>query len=123
MNGWWSDDVTAIAAQIDPLRQPSTIPDETTGVGEIDVTAAAPGDRLYCGREWPEPMLKPLERGVTAVFRIDVKYNQVRNLACDDANICIRPTPVPISDVVLGRSFMLQMVPTDERPLIAWTQR
>ena len=47
MNRRWGDDVTAIAAQVDPLRQPGAIPGEPTGVSKIEVASAATGDRLH----------------------------------------------------------------------------
>jgi hypothetical protein len=123
MNGWWSDDVTAVAAKIDPLGEPRTITRETSGVSKIEVASAAPGDRLHSGRVRPEPPLQPLERGVTAVFRIDVEYNQIRDLARDDADIGIGPASEPIGDVIFRRSFMLQILPRDERSLVARAQR
>jgi hypothetical protein len=53
MNGWRGDDVTAIATQIDTLRQPGTIPGKTTGVSKVEVTPAAAGYDLHRRRERP----------------------------------------------------------------------
>jgi hypothetical protein len=57
MNRWWSDDVTAVTAKIDPLGEPGAISRETAGISEIEMTTAAPGDCLHRGRERPEPLL------------------------------------------------------------------
>jgi hypothetical protein len=87
------------------------------------MTPAPTSDRLHCGRERPEPLLQPLECGVTTVLGIDVEYDQIRDLTRDDPDIGIRPAPKPFGDVVFGRPLMLQIVPTNEGSFIARAER
>ena len=49
MNRRRSDDVAAIAAQIDSLRQAGTIPGETARVSEVEMAPAATSDCLHRG--------------------------------------------------------------------------
>jgi hypothetical protein len=77
MDRWRRDDVAAVATQIDPLRQTDAISGQTSGMSKIEMTPVTAGDGLDRCRERPELVLQPLERGITAMFRIDIKHDQI----------------------------------------------
>ena len=71
------DDITAIAAQIDPLRNAGTVTNESARMGEIEVPAAAAGRGLDCCRQRLEASLQTLERNVAAMIWIDIEHDQI----------------------------------------------
>jgi hypothetical protein len=57
------------------------------------------------------------------MFRVDVKDNEIGDLARDDPDIRIWPMAEPLGNVALRGAFVLEMLPKDEGALVMLTQR
>jgi hypothetical protein len=91
--------LAALAAMIDARRDPRAAAVDAGHAGEIDVEAAVarPDDRRL--RQGAVLLLKPSERGVAAVSRVDV--HDERRAAGRDADVRVPVLPPPFA--YLGR--------------------
>lgn len=77
MNRRGRHNVTAVAAEIDPLGKARAISGQTPGMGKVEVAPVTTGDGLDRRRERPEPLLQPPKRGIAAMFWIDIEHDQI----------------------------------------------
>ena len=77
MDRWWGDNIATVATQIDSLGKACAISSQATRVSKIKMTPGSSSDGLDGRRERPELVLKPLEGGISTMFRIDIEHDQV----------------------------------------------
>lgn len=71
------DDIPAITAEIDALRQPGTVSDQAAGVCKIEVAPSPARYRLNGRRQQPELALQAFARDIAAMFRINIEHDKI----------------------------------------------
>src|SRR5689334_5508597 len=88
-------DVPTVCADIDTWRQPDLVADQSAGMREVEMAAAATGPTLDRRGQGAVLALELLQRLVAAMSRVDVDHDEAGDGTGHDSDAGIGPLPKP----------------------------
>src|SRR5262249_13892462 len=117
------DDVSSVCAEIDTLRQPNLVADESSRVREVEMAATATGPGFHRRGQAAALAPTPLDGDIAAMPHITFKYTQAGDCTRHDSDASIRVCAKPVACLRLACAPMLKLIPPDERSLVTRPDR
>src|SRR5262245_11185356 len=107
--------VPTVRADINTWRQPDLVADESSGMREVEMAAAATRPTLDRRGQGAVLALELLQRLVAAMSRVDIDDDQPGIRTGHDSDARLGPLAKPAARFGLTRMSMLKLLPPDQR--------
>jgi hypothetical protein len=113
------NDEPAVAAQVEARGEADPVAHLGSGMGKVEVAAAAARYRLDRRRQRLVSLFESREARGAAVSRVDVDHHEAGDGAGDDGGAHLAAAAEPAPKLLLARAAALELLPAHDRPLPA----